>query len=60
MGLMEELVGAVVAVEAAKKLDPEAGVFTEGLAAVVGFEGTKAIGNLIEDHKDQEENEGQK
>jgi hypothetical protein len=48
MGLLEELAGAVVAVEGAKKLDPNAGIFTEGAAAVAGFEGTEAITDHFE------------
>ena len=57
MGLLEELAGAAVAVEGAKKLDPNAGIITEGIAAVVGFEGTEAVTNLIE--KKEEENKEQ-
>jgi hypothetical protein len=48
MGLLEELAGAVVAVEGVKKLDPNAGILEEGAAAVVGFEGTEAIVNHFE------------
>jgi hypothetical protein len=55
MGFFEELAGAVVAVEGVKKLDPEAGVFTEGLAAVAGFEGTKVITNMIENKEEEEQ-----
>ena len=51
MGLLEELAGAAVAVEGAKKLDPNAGIVAEGIAAVVGFEGTEAVTNLIEKKK---------
>jgi hypothetical protein len=57
MGLLEELAGAAAAVEGAKKLDPNAGIVTEGVAAVVGFEGAKEITEFIEkkeeEHKDQ-------
>jgi hypothetical protein len=56
MGLLEELAGAAAAVEAAKKLDPNAGMITEGVAAVVGFEGTKEVTNFIE-HKEEEKKE---
>jgi len=49
MGLFEEVAGAVVAVEGAKKLDPNAGIITEGIAAVVGFEGTEKIEEHFED-----------
>ena len=57
MGLLEELAGAAAAVEGARKLDPGAGIVTEGVAAVVGFEGTEAVTNLID--KKEEENQGQ-
>ena len=57
MGLLEELAGAAIAVEGAKKLDPNAGIVSEGIAAVVGFEGTEAVTNLIE--KKEEENKDQ-
>jgi hypothetical protein len=57
MGIFEELAGAAVAVEGAKKLDPNAGLVTEGIAAVVGFEGTEAVTNLID--KKEEENKDQ-
>ena len=53
MGILEELAGAAVAVEGAKKLDPNAGIITEGVAAVAGFEGTEAITNFI-DKKEEE------
>jgi hypothetical protein len=48
MGILEEAAGAFAAVEATKKLDPNAGILTEGVAAVAGFEGTEAITNFIE------------
>ena len=43
MGFLEEAAGAVAAVEGVKKLDPNAGILTEGVAAIGGFEGAKAI-----------------
>ncbi|MGA8939258.1 MAG: hypothetical protein WB439_08840 [Acidobacteriaceae bacterium] len=52
MGLLEELAGAAVAVEGAKKLDPGAGIFTEGAAAVAGFEGTEAVVDHFEKKDD--------
>ena len=58
MGILEEAAGAFAAVEAAKKLDPNAGIFTEGVAAVAGFEGTEAITNFI-DKKEEEKADGQ-
>jgi hypothetical protein len=48
MGFLEEAAGAFAAVEAAKKLDPDAGILTEGAAAVAGFGGVEAIENLLE------------
>jgi hypothetical protein len=55
MGLLEELAGAAVAVEAAKKLDPNAGILTEGAAAVAGYEGAEKI----EEHfENKDENQG--
>ena len=54
MGLFDEIAGAVVAVEGAKKLDPEAGILTEGIAAIAGYEGTEAI----ENHFEKKEEEG--
>jgi hypothetical protein len=58
MGILEELAGAVVAVEGVKKLDPDAGLIKEGIAAVVGFEGAGAITNFVEkeidEHKEQQ------
>lgn len=43
MGLFEEVAGAVVAVEGVKKLDPNASIITEGIAAVAGYEGTEKL-----------------
>ena len=57
MGLLEELAGAAVAVEGAKKLDPNAGIVSEGIAAVVGFEGTEAVTNLIDKKEEQNNNQ---
>jgi hypothetical protein len=50
MGLLNEIIGAVVAVEAADKLDPEAGLLKKGLAAFAGFEGAKMIEEKIGEH----------
>jgi hypothetical protein len=54
MGFFEEVAGAVVAVEGLKKVDPDAGIITEGIAAVAGYEGVEAITNHFE--KKEEEN----
>ena len=53
MGLLEEAAGAFAAVEGVKKLDPNAGIITEGVAAIAGFEGTKEVVNLIDEHKEE-------
>ena len=53
MGLFDEIAGAVVAVEGVKKLDPDAGIITEGIAAIVGYEGTEAIENHFEKNKEE-------
>jgi len=51
MGLLEELVGVVVAVEGVKKLDPNASLLTEGIAAFAGFKGAE----MLEDHLQNKE-----
>ena len=43
MGLLDEVMGAVAAVEGVKKLDPEAGILTEGLAAFAGFKAVEVV-----------------
>ncbi|HEY5213739.1 MAG TPA: hypothetical protein VIJ38_12045 [Acidobacteriaceae bacterium] len=53
MGILEELAGAAAAVEGAKKLDPNAGIVTEGVAAFAGFEGTEAIVDHFEKKDDE-------
>lgn len=57
MGILEELAGAAAAIEAAKKLDPNAGLVTEGVAAVVGFEGTEMVTNLLEKHEEEKKDQ---
>jgi hypothetical protein len=59
MGFLEEaekIAGAVAAVEGMKKLDPNAGIFTEAAAAITGYEGAGAIAEHFEK---KEESEGQ-
>ncbi|AIF47814.1 hypothetical protein [Dyella japonica] len=59
MGILDtlgEVAGAVAAVEAAKKLDPNAGLLTEGLAAVAGFKGAGKLEDMVE-HKEKGEAE---
>jgi hypothetical protein len=56
MGFMEEaekIAGAVAAVEGVKKLDPNAGLFTEAAAAVTGFEAAGAIAERIEKKEEE-------
>jgi hypothetical protein len=50
----EELAAGVAAVEGMKKLDPNAGFFTEAAAFVTGFEGAGAIADRVEEHKKEE------
>jgi hypothetical protein len=58
MGLLEEAAGAFAAVEGVKKLDPNAGIITEAVAGIAGFEGAGAIENIIE-KKEEEHNDQQ-
>lgn len=53
MGLFEEVIGAVVAVEGVKKLDPNASVLTEGIAAVAGYKGVEAVTEHLKNKDDQ-------
>ena len=54
MGLLNEVIGAVVAEEALDKMDPDANLLEKGAALVAGFVGENAIegeiGKLL--HKD--------
>jgi hypothetical protein len=50
MGLLNQIIGAVVAEEAVDKLDPEAGLLKKSLAAIAGFEGEKVIEEKIDEH----------
>ena len=59
MGLLEDaekIVGAVVAVEGVKKLDPNASILTEGAAAIAGYKGAEAIADHLE--KKEEDSNG--
>ena len=56
MGLldkMEEIAGAVIAVEGLKKVDSGAGILAEGAAAIAGFEGVEAVKEHLEEKKEQ-------
>lgn len=57
MGILEEVIGAVVAVEGVKKLDPNASILTEGIAAVAGYKGVEAVTEHLE-NKEEENKEG--
>ena len=46
---IEEIAGAVAAVEAIKKVDPDAGIITEAAAAITGFKATGGIGEKLEE-----------
>lgn len=50
MGLLNEIIGAVVAEEAVEKLDPEAGFLKKAVAVVAGFEGEKMIEEKLTEH----------
>ncbi|POR52737.1 hypothetical protein B0G62_10434 [Paraburkholderia eburnea] len=58
MGILDkvgEIAGAVAAVEAAEKVDPDAGFLTKAAAAVAGFEGAGALENLVEKKEDEKQ-----
>lgn len=55
MGLLNQIIGAVVAEEALNKVDPEAGLLKKGMAALAGFEGEKVIEEKIDEHLQQEQ-----
>jgi len=50
MGLLNQIIGAVVAEEALKKLDPDAGLLKQGMAILAGFEGEKVIEEKLDEH----------
>ncbi|MQR00856.1 hypothetical protein GEV47_09185 [Glaciimonas sp. GS1] len=54
MGILEEVIGAVAAVEGVKKLDPNASLLTEGIAAVVGYKGVEAVTDHLAEKKDDD------
>lgn len=60
MGLLDEagkIAGAFAAVEAAEKVDPEAGLLTKGIAAVAGFEGAGKLEEMVEKKDDQKQDD---
>ena len=58
MGLLNEIIGAVVAEEAVKKLDPEAGLLKKSMAVIAGFEGEKVIEEKIDEHSESAASDG--
>lgn len=62
MGLLDEvgkIAGAVAAVEAAEKVDPDAGLLTKAVAAVAGFKGAGALEEMLEKKEDETKAEGE-
>ena len=57
MGLLNEIIGAVVAEEAVDKLDPNAGFLKKGLAAIAGFEGEKIIEEKLHERSAEQDKE---
>lgn len=55
MGLLNQIIGAVVAEEALDKVDPEAGILKKGMAVIAGFEGEKMIEEKISEHTEREQ-----
>ncbi|AIO31922.1 hypothetical protein [Burkholderia pseudomultivorans] len=58
MGILNtvgEIAGAVAAVEAAEKVDPDAGLLTKAAAAVAGFKGAEALEGMLEKKEEQPE-----
>jgi len=56
MGILDtigEIAGAVVAVEAADKIDPDASLLTKGIAAIAGFKGAGAVESLLDKQEEQ-------
>ncbi|AOI71726.1 hypothetical protein [Burkholderia ubonensis] len=56
MGILNtvgEIAGAVAAVEAAEKVDPDAGLLTKAAAAVAGFKGAEALEGMLEKKEDE-------
>jgi hypothetical protein len=60
MGILDkvgEVVGAVAAVEATDKVDPNAGFLTKAAAAVAGFEGAGKLEELVEKKEDEKKDD---
>ncbi|WP_296650079.1 hypothetical protein [Paraburkholderia sp.] len=60
MGILDkvgEVVGAVAAVEATEKLDPDAGFLTKAAAAVAGFEGAGKLEEVVEKKEEEKKDD---
>jgi len=58
MGILDkvgEVVGAVAAVEALEKADPDAGMLAKAAAAVAGFEGAGKLESMLEKKEDAQQ-----
>ena len=51
LNTLEEVAGAVVAVEGLKKIDPNASLLGEAAAAVAGYKGVEMIKEKLEEKK---------
>ena len=54
LNTLEEVAGAVVAVEGLKKVDPNASFLGEAAAAVAGYKGVEVIKEKLEEKKEGE------
>ncbi len=54
LNALEEVAGAVVAVEGLKKVDPNASFLGEAAAAVAGYKGVELLKEKLEEHKEEE------
>lgn len=56
---LEEVAGAVAAVEGIKKVDPNAGFITEAAAAITGFHAAGGLGEKLEEMLEHQKEEDQ-
>ena len=54
MGLLNQIIGAVVAEEALEKAEPGAGFLQKGMAVIAGYEGEKVLEEKVGQHLPQE------
>jgi hypothetical protein len=60
MGILDkvgEIAGAVAAVEAMEKVDPNAGILEKAAAAVAGYEGAGKLEELVEKKEDEKKDD---